>query len=247
VTAATDALTDKEKATLRLIVRGHDAKSCARHLGLSVHTINERLREARRKLGVSSSREAARLLQDEEEGAPEKLGDEALGDDSRRGEGASVPLPTRSGRGPQFAMLAGGTTMLVTIAALVLAPGAQPSSQVASPALAAATQTEATASALRWLALVDASRWQESWAATGATFRKANTVDAWRSASEQARVPLGAVISRVPNGEESVPAPPAGYMMVRFRTTFANGGEIKETLSLVREGAEWRVVGYMLG
>ncbi|MDQ2763305.1 MAG: LuxR C-terminal-related transcriptional regulator, partial [Pseudomonadota bacterium] len=42
-------LSDKEKQTLRLIVRGHDAKSIARSLGLSVHTINERLRDARRK------------------------------------------------------------------------------------------------------------------------------------------------------------------------------------------------------
>ena len=56
------ALTEKEKQTLRLIVRGHDAKSSARDLGLSVHTINERLRDARRKLAVSSSREAARML-----------------------------------------------------------------------------------------------------------------------------------------------------------------------------------------
>ena len=44
------APTEKEKQTLRLIVRGHDAKSLARHLGLSVHTVNERLRDARRKL-----------------------------------------------------------------------------------------------------------------------------------------------------------------------------------------------------
>ena len=51
-----DTLTDKEKETLRLIVRGHDAKTAARELGLSVHTINERLRAARRKLDVTSSR-----------------------------------------------------------------------------------------------------------------------------------------------------------------------------------------------
>src|SRR6476619_427904 len=57
-----EALTEKEKQTLRLIVRGHDAKSTARELGLSVHTVNERLRDARRKLEVSSSREAARIV-----------------------------------------------------------------------------------------------------------------------------------------------------------------------------------------
>ena len=56
--AGYQALTEKEKQTLRLIVRGHDAKSMARHLGLSIHTVNERLRDARRKLEVSSSRGA---------------------------------------------------------------------------------------------------------------------------------------------------------------------------------------------
>jgi TonB family protein len=45
-----------------LLAQGHEAKSIASTLELSVHTVNERLRSARRKLGVSSSREAARLL-----------------------------------------------------------------------------------------------------------------------------------------------------------------------------------------
>ena len=58
------ALTEKEKQTLRLLLAGHDAKSMARALGLSVHTINDRLRMTRRKLSVTSSREAARLLLD---------------------------------------------------------------------------------------------------------------------------------------------------------------------------------------
>jgi DNA-binding CsgD family transcriptional regulator len=56
------SLSDRERETLRLLGRGHDAKSIASTLDLSVHTVNERLREVRRKLGVSSSREAARLL-----------------------------------------------------------------------------------------------------------------------------------------------------------------------------------------
>jgi DNA-binding NarL/FixJ family response regulator len=57
-----NSLSEKEKAALRLLLHGHDAKSMAATLGLSVHTIRERLHEARRKLGVSSSREAARRL-----------------------------------------------------------------------------------------------------------------------------------------------------------------------------------------
>ncbi|WP_312489954.1 LuxR C-terminal-related transcriptional regulator [Sphingomonas sp.] len=55
-------LTDKEAAVLHLLARGHDVKSAAAELGLSIHTVHERLREARRKTGASSSRGAARLL-----------------------------------------------------------------------------------------------------------------------------------------------------------------------------------------
>ena len=62
-----EALTDREKAVLRLLARGFDAKSAARELGLSVHTVNERLRSIRRKLRVTSSREAARLLLERED------------------------------------------------------------------------------------------------------------------------------------------------------------------------------------
>ncbi|WP_370190036.1 LuxR C-terminal-related transcriptional regulator [Qipengyuania sp.] len=73
-----DELTEKEKETLRLMARGHDAKSAAIALSLSVHAINERLRAARRKLAVTSSREAARLVLEHED--PENSVEEDLGD-----------------------------------------------------------------------------------------------------------------------------------------------------------------------
>ena len=43
-------LTEREKQTLRLMGRGHDAKSMARHLCLSVHTVNAYLATATMKL-----------------------------------------------------------------------------------------------------------------------------------------------------------------------------------------------------
>jgi DNA-binding CsgD family transcriptional regulator len=57
-----NSLTSKELEVLALIARGHDAKSAARELSVSSHTIYERLRRARAKLGVNSSREAARIV-----------------------------------------------------------------------------------------------------------------------------------------------------------------------------------------
>lgn len=55
-------LTEREREVLRLLASGHDAKSIAAQLGISVHAVNERLRKVRRKLEMGSSREAARLL-----------------------------------------------------------------------------------------------------------------------------------------------------------------------------------------
>lgn len=61
-TISADALTDKELEILRLLAGGHTVKSIAVRLGRSEASINERLREARRKTGMGSSRELARLL-----------------------------------------------------------------------------------------------------------------------------------------------------------------------------------------
>ena len=72
-------LTDKEKEALRLLLAGHDAKSSARELGISHHTVNDRLRAARRKLDVTTSREAARILSEAEGTTPEPLVHNALG------------------------------------------------------------------------------------------------------------------------------------------------------------------------
>lgn len=56
------ALTEKELEILRLLTAGHTVKSIAVRLGRSETSINERLRDARRKTGIGSSRELARLL-----------------------------------------------------------------------------------------------------------------------------------------------------------------------------------------
>jgi DNA-binding CsgD family transcriptional regulator len=243
------ALTEKEKQTLRLIVRGHDAKSTARHLGLSVHTINERLRDARRKLAVSSSREAARLLLEQEGKIPDYQGDKQIGeaatqqhvgqsDRPENGSGrATGPVPGR--RGVVVMSLALGMLALVALPQLVSAPAG-------STAPAEASESAVTASARSWLALVDQGRWDDSWAATAASFRAQNTSKVWASVSEQVRVPLGPVRSRAFLSQEDVPAPLRGVEVIKFRTSFANKPNAIEKLSLAREDGAWRVVGYYI-
>jgi len=248
------ALTEKEKQTLRLIVRGHDAKSVARSLGLSVHTINERLRDARRKMAVSSSREAARLLFESEGGEPAPTTPELFGD-ARIGEAASL------GDVDQGAAPIGGAgritrhpwivigVLLMTFALGLLAFVALPQAVSSSPAPAAAVakpNAEVMDATRQWLAMIDHDRWDDSYRATGSGFRKMNTVQVWTDASEKMRASLGAVISRTFLSEENLPAPPYGYEVVKFRARYANKPDAVETVTLEREDGAWHVVGMII-
>lgn len=67
-------LTAAEQNVLRLLACGHTAKSAATALGLTEGAVNERLREARRKTGVGSSRELARHVAASQEIWDEKIG-----------------------------------------------------------------------------------------------------------------------------------------------------------------------------
>jgi DNA-binding CsgD family transcriptional regulator len=109
-----ETLSEREKETLRLLLAGHDAKSIARHFGLSVHTINERLRDARRKLGVSGSREAARLLAEAERGGANSFADKQIGV-----SGASTGRNAVAGAGTRLAWLGGGMLAMSMIVAAV--------------------------------------------------------------------------------------------------------------------------------
>ena len=212
------ALTEKEKQTLRLIVRGHDAKSTARSLGLSVHTINERLRDARRKLAVSSSREAARILFDIEQThdhrADKSPRDNRFGEDAAAGGGDHERTPI-IGAAPAHrrSWFAGVLSMTLVLALLALVPMSQDAT-VQSPAPAAAAEAanpEVVDAARRWLGLLDQSRWEESYRATSIRFRELNTLAAWTTASQRVRAPLGNPLDRVFSSQENLPAPPHGY------------------------------------
>jgi DNA-binding CsgD family transcriptional regulator len=243
-TAGIQALTEKEKETLRLLVSGYDAKSMARHLGLSVHTVNERLRDARRKLAVSSSREAARQLRDIEDRTPEIIGDKTLGEAAAAAgmeERAASVEAHRMGR--PLGWIAGGLFMSFAFALLAFASMSGSPDTPAVPPATASAESPAVAAARDWLALVDRGDWNASWEATGQSFKALNTAETWARVAREVQGPLGAVKARVLLSEEAVPAPPYGYQMVRFRADYANKAGTIETLSLIREGGAWRVVG----
>lgn len=243
------ALTAKEKEALRLLLGGHDAKSMANQLGLSVYTINERLRDARRKLSVSSSKAAARILRDAEAPAPQLLGDMISGDAGQAARAHNFdPGPAHVPR--RAAWTIGGFAMLtLLVAALALS-----STQSAAPPAAATAATTPTAATARvvesdvsraardWLTLVDARKWPESWAATADSFRALNTLANWQAAAEQVHA-RGPAQSRELLSDEDTPAPPNGYRTLRFRTSFANNHGATEVIALAQQGNQWRVAG----
>lgn len=255
MSAGYQALTEKERETLRLIVRGHDAKSIARHLGLSVHTVNERLRDARRKLQVSSSREAARLVLAREGEDPQKLVDKQLREAAEQlaMSGGGLPGPGKvsaSGASARITWLVTGVAFMSAILGLLAltAISQSPSnSSSTEPSNAAATaEADAVRAARDWLVLQDEGRWSEGWNATGQSFRKLNTMERWTEVAQKVRTPLGAVVSRVVISQDRIPAPPAGVQVIKFRTSFANKADAVETVSLAREGGSWRVVGILI-
>ena len=247
-------LTEKEKQALRLLVSGYDAKSMARHLGLSVHTVNERLRDARRKMETSSSREAARQLREVEAQAPQLLGDKSLGDAPGHAAAQVIRQPAQgNGTLRRTGWIVGALIMTFSLALLALSALSGPSQAPAIPLTAAAApvaspaaEHAAVGAARQFLALLDRDDWARSWAATHQSFKLLNTVDWWSQASIGVRDRLGPVKSRELLSVDFVPVPPHGNWTVKFRASYAKQAEVTETLSLASEDGAWKVVSITL-
>ncbi len=251
------ALTEKEKETLRLLLGGHDAKSIARHLGLSVHTVHERLRDARRKMSVSSSREAARLLHQLEGRAPEFLVDKAIGDATPSVTAHPDRQIARSdGDWRRTGWIVGGLAMTISLALLALIAQSRthlPSETVrigpapASTSLAvtptSASEAAATDAARRFLSLVDKDDWTASWHATHKSFQLLNTVEWWAQTSQSVRARVGKPISRELATIDFTAAPPNGYWVIAFKARYSNQSSVTETVQLASEGDGWKVAG----
>jgi len=256
------ALSEREKETLRLLLGGHDIKSIAAGLGLSVHTVNERLREARRKLGASSSRQAARILAEAEQPGPNFSADPHFSADKQFGvvgptaRGAShQPSYRNPGRAQSMAWLGGGMLIMSLLIALaVLSAVNQGDGKTPPPAptriAVAPGASESADSARDWLALVDGQHWDDSWSAAGAMIRSNVPQAQFVSKVQPVRQPLGAVTSRVLQSvikATALPGVPDGqYEILQFATSFTQKAQAIETVTLAREGSAWKVDGYFI-
>lgn len=246
-------LSAKEKETLRLLLEGHDAKSIARQLDLSVHTINERLRDARRKMGVSSSREAARLLREMEGQPPELLGDKRLGDASDDQPTQALPQALSPGRSRWAGWIIGGSIMSLVLAFYALAslPGSGQPPTVPLAAQSAVLPTPASEQAAidaarQFMAMLDRDDWTASWQATHKSFQLLNTVEWWSENSQRVRGEFGTAQSRELATVDFSKVPPNGYWEITFKASYSKKGSVVETVSLASENGEWKVAGIIV-
>ncbi len=106
-------------------------------------------------------------------------------------------------------------------------------------------------SAEAWLALVDSSKYANSWEEAAQLFKTAVTKDQWESALHTVRDPLGKLGTRTlksANYTKTLPGAPDGeYVVMQYETSFANKGSAVETIvPMLDKDGKWRVSGYFI-
>ncbi len=114
------------------------------------------------------------------------------------------------------------------------------------------TDTEqATAAARDWLTAIDAAEYGKSWDEAAALMRQHITKAQWEHSAGDVRRQTGALKSREfesARPAHELPGVPAGdYVVLTYRSSFANAPVAIETVTPVREvDGTWRVAGYWI-
>ncbi len=109
----------------------------------------------------------------------------------------------------------------------------------------------ATDSAKRWLSLVDAEHYAESWDATVPMFQKSVEKDQWEKMMRANRSPYGKPVSRTLKSAvyatELPGAPDGKYYVLQFQTSFEHKRTAVEKVTLaLGEDGQWKVSGYFI-
>ena len=129
--SALSGLSARELEVLRLLAAGHTIKTIAALIGSTETAINERLRAARRKTGIGSSRELARLLE-AQKNWDRKIDLSPAGDPTN-----SAPQPAQAGQNWSKGTIIMAVALPVTAIALIMAM-ASAAPQAATPVAAQA-------------------------------------------------------------------------------------------------------------
>ncbi len=124
---------------------------------------------------------------------------------------------------------------------------------LAVPSIAGSSQKEnaAVLSAEKWLGMVDAEEYSESWKEAAELFRNAVRQDQWRQSLQAVRKPLGKLVTRkvrTKTYKTSLPGAPDGeYVVIQFETSFEYKKSAIETVTpMMDKDGKWRVSGYYI-
>lgn len=108
----------------------------------------------------------------------------------------------------------------------------------------------AVTAAKAWLALVDAKEYKKSWQEAAPLFKDKVKEEQWSEMVAAARKPLGLMKSRELSSavyQTSLPGAPDGeYVVIQFKTSFAEKREAVETVTPMKADGVWRVSGYFI-
>ena len=104
--------------------------------------------------------------------------------------------------------------------------------------------------AIKWLKIVDAGNYTESWQQAGDFFKSQIDSSEWDIALQKTRTPLGKLVSRTVKTNKqysSLPGVSMGeYVVIQFQTEFTNKKTAIETLTLSKNSGDWLPIGYFI-
>ena len=121
------------------------------------------------------------------------------------------------------------------------------------PAVAGSPEKEndAVISAEKWLGMVDAEKYSESWKEAAELFRNAVKQEQSNQSLQAAQKPLGKLITRkikTKTYKTSLPGAPDGeYVVIQFESSFEKKKSAVETVTpMLEKDGKWRVSGYYI-
>lgn len=140
------------------------------------------------------------------------------------------------------------------VLALLLAWGAGPQTARAADDMRMNDKTaakQALAVAESWLALVDGGAYEQSWEEAASLFRKHVEKAEFTKSLNAVREPLGQLDGRVVESAvyatELPGAPDGHYVVIQYKTQFANKKNAVETVTpMLDQDGTWRVSGYYI-
>lgn len=115
----------------------------------------------------------------------------------------------------------------------------------------AADVGKATIAAQQWLALADSQQYAKTWSEAAPVFQQAIKQPDWEQAVGSVRGPIGALKSRTLKSAtftKDLPgAPRCDYVVIVYRSEFANKADAVETVAPMRDAdGVWKVSGYFV-